>query len=348
MSVELRELQDSARRVVEGAGTPADEETIWSQIVELGWMLVSIPEELGGLEMGVEGACALHAELGRGLSAAPFLPAMLALDALCQSQLADRDSWIERLTGGERVTASLADAAVRLERAGGGKATLDGLASGIQSADKAGHMLVWTAEGDAVALLPLDQPGLEVIERPTWDMTRRLYDLRFEGVALQDSLVLAEGPAARALTDRLLAQRDFALAADAIGGANALLELTVEHLQTRRQFGRPLAMFQALKHRCADLKAQIAGAEAMLFDALGRVEGRIGTPEAGFRAEAAKSLATSTFSRVAEEALQLHGGIGMASEHPCHLYLKRALLSDALGRGDRYEQDVAEGFLATL
>ena len=143
-------------------------------------------------------------------------------------------------------------------------------------------------------------------------------------------------------------QRDFALAADAIGGADALLKQTVEYLQTRVQFKRPLAMFQALKHRCADLKAATAAADAMLSDALHRVDGNLGGAEAELKAKGAKLLATTTFMRVAEEGLQLHGGIGMADEHPCHLYLKRALLSEQLGgANDSYAASIAAGLLAS-
>jgi len=139
------------------------------------------------------------------------------------------------------------------------------------------------------------------------------------------------------------------LAADAVGGANALLELTVEHLQVRRQFGRPLALFQALKHRCADLKTLIAAAEALLLDSLGRLGDAIADAEAELKAETAKYLASSTYAKVAEEALQLHGGIGMAAEHQCHLFLKRALLNEQLGRQDEcYALDIADSLLARL
>lgn len=144
-------------------------------------------------------------------------------------------------------------------------------------------------------------------------------------------------------------QRDFALAADSVGGATALLDLTVEYLQARKQFGRPLAMFQALKHRCADLKVQTSAAEALLFDSLSRLDGQNAGTEAETMGKAAKYLACSVYSRVAEEALQLHGGIGMTSDHSCHLFLKRALLNEHLGRrSDTYEVDLAADLLSRL
>jgi len=342
MSVELNELQDSVRQVVDAVGVAAAEDILWPQIVELGWLLVSVPEAAGGLDTGIQGAAAMHLELGRGLSAAPYLPAMLAVDALTESSLQDRDGWLERVTTGELVTASLAESKIQLHGD-----TLSGTAHAVQSADSAKHVLIWTASKDLVALLALDQAGIERVARQTWDQTRRLFDIRLNNVALANQTVLARGPEAAALIARLLVQRDFALAADAVGGADALLKQTVEYLLTRVQFKRPLAMFQALKHRCADLKAAVVAAEAMLFDALRKVDGDVSGADAELKAKGAKQLATSTFMRVAEEALQLHGGIGMADEHPCHLYLKRALLSEQLGRGsDIYAADIAAGIIA--
>lgn len=342
MTVGLIELRDSARQVVEGSGLAAAEDAIWSRIVELGWLLVSVPEALGGLEAGVQGACTMHTELGRGLSTAPYLPMMLAVDAICQSSLSERDSWLERLVSGERVTASLADCSVHTD----GK-YLTGAASGVQSADNASHILIWTAANEAVVLVALGQPGVEIVARPTWDRTRRLFDVRLTGVALTDQTIVAEGASAEFLIRRLLTQRDFALAADAIGGATALLERTVDHLQTRSQFKRPLAMFQALKHRCADMKASIAAAEAMLSDALSRSGDGLDSQNARLKAMGAKMLATAMFARVAEDCLQLHGGIGMAVEHPCHLFLKRSLLSERLsGAANAYAAEIASALIA--
>jgi alkylation response protein AidB-like acyl-CoA dehydrogenase len=318
------ELQESARKVLSGLGVPADGEKTWRQIIELGWLLVSVPEELGGLGQGLAGACALYRELGGSLAAAPFLPAMLAIDALCQG----RADWIERLAAGDYVGAPLAESALSAT-----PTRLTGLASAVPDADKASHVVLCASEGDCVALVPLGSPGVEIQQRSTWDTTRRLFDLHLDGVELEDSLVLARGPAAQALRRRLSTHRDFALAADSVGGAIALLDRTVEYLLTRRQFGRPLAMFQALKHRCADLKALTAAAEALLIDGLGRLGGA-DSPDAALLGLQAKSFATSAYARVAEEALQLHGGIGMTSEYTCHLFLKRALLNAQLGRSN--------------
>lgn len=342
MSEFLIELQDSARQVVEGAGTPAREETTWPLIVELGWLLTAVPEDIDGLGLGIQEVTAVHTELGRGLVEAPFLPAMLAIEALAHSGLADKAERIAAIAGGECASAALTDAALTI--AGG---SLSGTQSAVQSADNASQVLVWTQAQDCVLLVALDQPGVTVTRRETWDITRRFFDVTFEGVAVDSQCVLAEGDAAKALIARLCTVRDFGLAADALGGGMELLERTVEYLGTRQQFGRPLALFQALKHRCADAKTLLAGAEALLLDSVSRVGDDLAGDDARRRANRCKYLACAAFAEVAEDALQLHGGIGMATEHECHLFLKRAMLNEQLGGGPEREADaIADGFIA--
>lgn len=340
MSTELNELRDSARQVLSGQGLAASAEKTWPLVQELGWLLVAVPQEQGGLGQGIAGACAFHAEFGRSLNAAPYLPAMLAIDAVLHAGRADRDAWLERLTAGERVTAPLAASSFSIDA----RHRLSGTATALASADQAGQVLLCGA--DRVLLLPLRQAGVECSPRATWDSTRKLFDLRLSDVALDPDCVLATGAAAQALSQRLATHRDFALAADAVGGASALLDMTVEYLQTRRQFGRPLALFQALKHRCADLKTMVCAAEALLDDSLARAADVLDTPQATVLGLGAKAYACTVYARVAEEALQLHGGIGMTAEHGCHLYLKRALLNEHLGRGrEHYEAGIAEAFI---
>jgi len=335
---ELIELRDSARQVLGEQGLAASEDKVRPIVTDLGWLLVGVPEALNGLGQGVAGSCAFYAELGRSLAAVPYAAATIAIDAICHSGVADQQGLIERFTTGELVTASLAESAVTVSNN-----KISGTLSAVPSADKASHVLI--ANGEQVALLALKQPGVEITARKTWDETRRLFDLRLNNVALDSKLTLASGTAAQALSTRISTLRDFALVADAVGGAEALLEMTVEYLKTRKQFGRPLALFQALKHRCADLKMLVSSAEALLNDSLGRVGNQLDNANASNAAKATKLLACSVYARVAEESLQLHGGIGMTAEYPCHLYLKRALLNEHLGSGS-YELDIADHFLS--
>lgn len=344
MNSEIKELRESAHQVMTGLGLAADEQKAWPTIAELGWLMVSAPEHLGGLGFGIAGLCALQVELGRGLATVPYLPAMLAIEAVCSGDIQNQTEWVERLsTAAEYIAVPLAASSIKVA-----SGMLDGFVTAVQSADTASHVLINT--GECVALVPLNAAGVTAVARSTWDETRRLFDVQFNNVALDEKLTLASGAAAQALSQRVSTLRDFGLAADAVGGAAAILAMTVEYLQTRQQFGRPLALFQALKHRCADLKALTEAADALLHDSLSRLDDRFGDTQVAAEAEtmgkAAKRLACSAYATVAEEALQLHGGIGMTEEHGSHLFLKRALLNENLGLGnDRYEMDLADDLL---
>lgn len=354
MNSDLRDFSEAARQVVEDQGLDADEQASWSLVSELGWLLTGIPEELDGLGMGLPGACALHRQLGSGLAPVPFLSAMLSLEALCQSTLADRESWLERLgSGAEYLAAPLAGCRLESGTSESGGSVISGTVEALPSADRASHALLWTQAQDLVVLVGLNQTGVECAQCETWDTSRRLFELHLQDVVVEPDYILAEGDQARELIERLLTWRDFALAAEAVGSAAALLEQTIEYMGTREQFGRPLAMFQALKHRCADLKALTEAADALLEDGLARSTGdsyslQI-TAESRRAGRAARMLSSEALALVAEESLQLHGGIGMTSEHQCHRYLKRALLDQHLGcsRGEN-EQSLAGELLSQV
>jgi alkylation response protein AidB-like acyl-CoA dehydrogenase len=315
--IERAELHDAAQKAFPADKLKPAREASWPLIAEMGWLLLPLPEDAGGLGLGRDASAAIHFELGKVLSTAPLIPALQAVQALgAASGLADQAGWIERTTAGELITTSLLPGGVTLSD---GK--LSGTLSAVPDADIAGHVLV-LAPGLA-ALVPVDGTGVGLAENPLWDESRRLFDVTLSDVAT--NLVIAEGAAADALADRLAGELALALAADSLGGANAALDMSVEYLKTRKQFDRPLAMFQALKHRCADLKVLVAGAEALLWS-------RAADPDASVTdLGALKALASDVYRMVAEEAIQLHGGIGLTEEHDCHLFMKRAMLNLQLG-----------------
>jgi alkylation response protein AidB-like acyl-CoA dehydrogenase len=197
--------------------------------------------------------------------------------------------------------------------------SLDGRISGFFEADMASHVVAGLP--GMYALIPLSAPGVTVVERPVWDKSRRLFDVVLSGHAVDPALVLARGDAAQAIHDHTSPSAHLALAADSLGGASAALAMTVEYLGMRKQFDRPLAMFQALKHRCADLKIMIGATEALLW-----TRARDETAS-GVDFGALKAHATDVYRAVVEEMIQLHGGIGLTEEHQSHLFMKRAMLN---------------------
>jgi alkylation response protein AidB-like acyl-CoA dehydrogenase len=346
MKIEQIELRDAARDVLTGLSAKPAAAAAWRTVTDAGWLALTAPEASGGLDQPLAAACWLHLEQGYALSGIPLLPTLMAVDGLraCASSSL-RDTWFERLLAGDQLAVSLLDpAAAGLSLSG---KALNGTVAAVQNTGHAGHALVALTAEPLLVLVPLDHAGVTVVRRVMWDKTREFADMVLADVALEDSLVLARGAEAEAAIEALTVHLHFGIAADSVGAAEALLQQTVEYLRTRRQFDRPLAMFQALKHRCADLKVTVAAAEALLNDRLLALEEGRGNPIA--LAKAAKSICSSAYRTVAEESLQLHGGIGMTAEHPCHLFLKRALLNEKLASpDDACDLAVAEDFLQSL
>ncbi len=327
MTIELSELRDAAQKAFPASKLKPPRDESWRLIAEMGWLMLDLPEDLGGLGLKRDAVATIHHELGRVLPAAPLIPALLGLQGIAASEtLAGKTNWIERICGGEYIPLHMLPAAV--EKHDGGR--YHGRIPGVFEGDMASHVLA--GMGDVYALIPLDAPRATLHEQPLWDESRRLFDVDLTGHQIDPSLIIAEGPAVHALQDKLAISAQLALSADSLGAAGALLDMTIEYLKTRRQFGRPLAMFQALKHRVADLKVRLVAAEALFWS---RIAGDPTPLEMG----ALKAHATSLFRDIAEESIQLHGGIGLTEEHPCHLFFKRAFLNCQLcGNEDYWEE----------
>lgn len=323
----LQELRNSAQKAFPADKLKPPRNEAWKLAAELGWLMITLPEDQGGLGLGRDAAVAVHFELGRVVSTAPLIPALLALEGIAASNsFADREGWVERICGGEYVPLNMLPG--RVDDSGG---ALSGTLSGFFEADMTGHVLAGIP--GRYVLIPTDAPGVRLVERQLWDESRRLFDLELSAYRPDPALLVAEGEAATELHDRISPLAQLAIAADSLGGANACLDMTVEYLKTRRQFDRPIAMFQALKHRCADLKTRIASAEALLWQRAADEKASIA--DLGVT----KALANECYVATVEEAIQLHGGIGLTDEHNCHLYMKRAMLNAQLsGSSDHWRE----------
>ncbi len=336
--IELSELRDAAQKAFPADQLRTPRDAAWQIAAESGWLMMPVPEEAGGLGLGRDATATILFEMGRVLGTAPLIPALLTVQALAStSELADKDGWIERACAGEYIAMNLDRATISLSDGD----VLDARLPAVPDADMASHTLVFGP--GFCALVPLDAPGVTMTERKLWDESRRLFDVTVTGHRIDPGMFVARGEDAKAIGDRLRGDLVLAYAADSLGGANAALDMSVEYLKTRRQFDRPLAMFQALKHRCADLKIAIAAAEALLWQRAG--DGDATTADLG----AIKALASDVFRMVAEEAIQLHGGIGLTDEHGCHHFMKRAMLNLQLGGDlDHWREATGRQALARL
>jgi alkylation response protein AidB-like acyl-CoA dehydrogenase len=310
-AMDLTALRDGVRDVLDrevnserlhryvDAATVFDE-ALWAEAAGLGWPALTVPEAYDGLGLGMAEAAVLFEEVGRALAPLPLLGTWLAGRAI---ELAGSDdqkaAWLPRIASGE------------LPAAFGPKGDDDVLEGGgarLFVIDHGDHFLVREADASEVT-----------IER-TQDATRHFARLT---AGAGDSM-----PATDAVRETLHAEAGLALACDAVGGANVIFDRTVEYLKVRQQFGKPIGSFQALKHRCADHKVALVSSGALVAEAV-RLWAA-GDPQALLYASTAKASACDVYAKVAEDAVQLHGGIGFTWEHDCHLFLKRAKLNQAL------------------
>jgi len=301
---------------------------------DLGLAGLLVPEDLGGAGATAREAAVVMEELGRAVAPVPFLSssvlAATALVGVGDAQV------LPKVAAGEQTAALVLPLATPPGELRASVRREDGRLRGrITSVADAGsaNLLVVPVEGtNGLELhhVDPDDDAVTVTDVASLDMTRPLADVE---LADADSVLLAEdgGPAVRSALTAAAAL----LASEQLGVAEWCLESTVAYVRERRQFGRPVGSFQALKHRLADLWLEVASARATARYAAGVVADH-GAAEDPHEVATAAALAQAYCSGVAvhaaEECVQLHGGIGMTWEHPAHLYLKRAKADEiALG-----------------
>jgi alkylation response protein AidB-like acyl-CoA dehydrogenase len=305
------------------------DEALWRAAAALGWPALSVPEAHGGLGLGLPEAAVLFEEIGRALAPLPLLGGYLAGRAIeIGGSEAQKAAWLPRIAAGELVCAispplpGRAPLPTAVEDGDGLR--LSGQALDLLDGGSASLFLVLArlAHG-SLAYVLVD--GVEAAVEPTVDRTRHLARVDLDGVRVSADRVLGGG---QALRETLAAEAALLIACDAKGGANAVFERTLDYLKTRMQFGKPIGAFQALKHRCADHKVALEASGAVAAEAV-RLWAAADSSAVAM-ASSAKAYACDVYGEVAEDAVQLHGGIGFTWEHDCHLFLKRAKLNQAL------------------
>jgi alkylation response protein AidB-like acyl-CoA dehydrogenase len=311
---------------------------LWRALTGLGAASLHVPEELGGQGASLREAAVVAEELGRFVAPVPFLgSAVLATTALLGCKPTDEvRSLLDALGNGSAVATlavSLATApgsAVASVAAGEG---LSGRVRSVADASVADLLLVpvSTAGGLELHAVSVEQQGVTVEPVTSLDLTRPVADITLDRAS---STLLAGPESAESAVDGALWTAAGLLASEQLGVAEWCLTTTVAYLKERHQFGRPVGSFQALKHRLADVWQDLV---------LARAVARNAADDPGpVSASLAKALCSTVAVHAAEEAVQLHGGIGMTWEHPAHLYLKRAKAdSIALGTAGRHRQLLA-------
>ncbi|MFC0042654.1 acyl-CoA dehydrogenase family protein [Actinomadura rayongensis] len=314
------------------AGTEKDapyDAALWARLTEMGVTALPVPETAGGAGASWREASVVLEELGRAVAPVPFLgAAVLGTAALLAAGAPDLAADASAVLA---VPLSTPPGAVLDGVRAADDGRLTGVITAVADAGAAATLLV--PAGDGLYAVDPGADGVRVTEVVALDMTRRLSD-----VALADAPARRIGDA-EAVTAALTTGAAL-LAAEQLGLAERCLELTVEYVKTRYQFGRPVGSYQALKHRLADLWASVAQARAVVRYAAGCAAS--GDPDLPVAAAVAQAHCSAAAVRAAEECVQMHGGIGFTWEHPAHLYLKRAKSASlALGTADRHRAALA-------
>jgi alkylation response protein AidB-like acyl-CoA dehydrogenase len=315
LSDDQRALQDAAADLLGSLSTPeqvrasaAKEEAfdagLWKAMVDQGWTGVELPEDEGGLGLGMVEAVVLAEQVGAHIAPAPFIDNLLAAGAL--SAAGGQREWVERLVNGDAIAAVAWRPEIPVPYA--------------PVADLA--VVVDEHKGEVLLVDLSDGPAIE--REPAMDLTRPLGWLRLEGRA-------STAIGGQEETTTLLDRGATLYAAALLGGAARVLQMAADYAKERVQFGKPIGSFQAVKHRCADMLVDVEGMRSTAYWAAWCLSAQ--DKEASIAASTAKTWCSDASRRVMASGLQVHGGIGFTWEHDLHLFVKRSQL-DQVTFGD--------------
>jgi len=351
---EQRMLQDTVARLVRdqydfetrqklAASDEGFSREIWAQYAELGLLAIGLSEDSGGFGGGVE-LMLVAQELGRGLTLEPYLATVVLGGSLIDAagSAAQKEDLLGRVIGGELMLAfahgepqsrySLSEVQTRAERSGDGW-KLTGDKAVVLHGDRADLLIVSARVGgelrdrDGIGLFLVDPKaeGVRVRGYQTIDGLRAA-EVSLNGVQVGADAVLGEPGQAYPAIERAVDRGIVALCAEAVGAMQVINDLTLDYLKTRKQFGVPIGKFQVLQHRMVDMMMALEQARSMMILAAGRLEA---DPAERQRVmSAAKHTIGKSGRFIAEQAIQLHGGIGVTWEYSMPHYAKRVVMID--------------------
>jgi len=341
---ELLARECSTARVRELMETDtAHDEQLWQTIADQGWLGLIVPEEHGGLGLGLVELAVVAEEMGRACLPGAFLSTVFAGTLVeragSQEQCAQ---YLEPLSRGElKATVAILEepaswdlSSLKLEALrSNGQLSTSGKKLFVPDAAIADLTICVTKFGDSLALLPIEKgkkgaEGLTINAMPSMDTTRKLYELVLNNVALPQANVLGADGDARGALRGAIETATIALCAEMVGGMQWVLDATVEFAKTRQQFGRPIGSFQAVQHQAADMLLMTESSRSAVYYAAWALNEK--QPEAGTAVSIAKAYCSDAYREVCNRGVQIHGGIGFTWEHDLQLYYKRSKSSEVM------------------
>jgi alkylation response protein AidB-like acyl-CoA dehydrogenase len=304
-------------------------------MAELGWMGLVYPEEFGGSGLNMVDLVVVLEEMGRVAFPGPFFSTVClgGLAILEAGNPEQKQKYLPGIAAGNlKATLAVLEQEARWDEKGVKMParkvkkgySLNGVKLFVPDAHVADVMVcaARTADGPALLLVDRQQSGIAVTPLKTMDQTRKLCEVRFDKVQVGAEAVLGTPGKGWETLSRILDRGKVALCAEMCGGAQKVLDMSVEYAKMREQFGRPIGSFQAIQHKCANMLVQVESAKSATYYAAWAVAND--APEAPLAAAMAKAYCSDAYRQVSAEGIQVHGGIGFTWEHDMHIYFKRA------------------------
>jgi alkylation response protein AidB-like acyl-CoA dehydrogenase len=342
-------LKDSARKFFAGECPSAEvrrlmetdtayDAGLWSKLTNQGYTGIIFPEEYGGVGLGKVELMLLMEEAGRALLPGPFFSTVVLAGSVLEavSTPANKKKYLAPICRGEaRATVAMLEAGaswnprdVQLNATNG---KLNGEKLFVSDAAVADFIVVVARNG--VFVVDSKAHGLKISPMSSMDLTRKLYVVEFSNTP-------AEQISATAELSRAFDIATAALAAELVGGMQRTLDLAVEYAKTRKQFGKPIGIFQAVQHQCADMYLETESARSAVYYAGWALEEN--SPDAASAVSIAKMYASDAARTVGNRGIQIHGGMGFTWENDLHLYYRRAKASEtAFGDATFHRERIA-------
>jgi alkylation response protein AidB-like acyl-CoA dehydrogenase len=330
---------------------------LWKKVAEQGWTALGIPEEYGGFGTFLDLVVVLE-ETGRVLLPGPFFETMgMAVPAILEAGTeAQKKEALSAIAAGDaRATLAFTEPSGRwdadgitlsAQKAGDGW-TLNGTKLFVPGAGVADYTVVAartrsTGEDGITLFLVKGRPaGMTVRALATLDMTHKWYEVKFDDVQLGADALMGEPDKGWTPLRRALDWATAGICAEMVGGAQKVLEDSVEYAKTRQQFGKPIGIYQAVSHKLADMLLEVESAKSVTYYAAWTVDAD--APDRALACSIAKAYTSDAYRHATGSGIQVHGGIGFTWEHDMHLYFKRAKASEVtLGDPTFHRELVAE------
>jgi alkylation response protein AidB-like acyl-CoA dehydrogenase len=316
----------------------------WKQMAELGWMGLIFPEAVGGSGLTFVDLIGVLEEMGRAVLPGPYFSSVIlgGVTLAEGGSAAQQQQWLSKVADGTaRITLAQLEPSGRWDADGiqctaapdGAGYRLSGVKLFVPDAHTADHIIVAArtagskgADGVGLFLVDAGAKGVTTSLLKTMDQTRKLCEVKLDGVAVGADRVIGAVGGGWQLIDRVVDRAKVAMCGEMCGGAQRVLDMSVEYAKVREQFGKPIGSFQAIQHKCANMLVEVESSKSVSYYAAWAVANDVA--DAPLAAAMAKAYCSDAYRHVSAEGIQIHGGIGFTWEHDMHIYFKRAKSSE--------------------